>query len=109
MKYTYPKISNALTYKRIDRDTVEITDHLTDNSFTFDVESVRYMRQLTGYTHPYKIPTTFSRKDIHEILQFLNEYDLTRRSDIINVSFGTKLRTLWIPKRTVSLRLLASA
>ena len=107
MKYTYPKISNTLTYKKIDYNTVEITDHLTDNSFNFDVESVRYIRQLDGYTHPYKIPTLFSRKEIHETLQFLNEYHLLRYSDIVNVSFGMKLKTLWIPKRTALLKQLA--
>ena len=34
MKYKYPKISNTLSYKRIDEDSIEVVDHLTENRFT---------------------------------------------------------------------------
>jgi len=107
MEYRFPKISNTLSYKRIDEDTVEVTDHLTENSFDFGIEVVRYIRKLDGRTHPYRIKSTFDKEEINDILNFLDEYELIRKSKTINVSFGTKLRTLWIPKRSAILILLA--
>lgn len=107
MKYRFPKISNTLSYKRIDKDTVEVTDHLTDNSFDFGIEVARYIRKLDGRTHPYRIQSIFDKEEINDILNFLDENDLIRKSKTINVSFGTKLRTLWVPKRSVILMLLA--
>lgn len=107
MKYRYPKISNALTYQRIDDNSFEVVDHLTDNSFTFGINVVRYVRKLDGFTHPYKIPSALSKEEIHDIIKFLDEYDLVRHSDTMRVSFGTTLKTLWIPRRTLFLRLFA--
>lgn len=107
MRYLYPKISNTLTYKKIDNETVEVTDHLNDNIFHFDFESVRYFRQLNGYTHPYKISSVYNRNEIYDLLRFLDEYSLIRHSDIIKGSFGTKMKTVWIPTRSIYLKLYA--
>lgn len=107
MKYKYPRISNTLSYKRVDKNSVEVVDHLTDNSFTFGIEVVRFVKKLDGYTHPYKIKSALNKTERDDIISFLKEYELTRVSDCINVSFGTKLRTLWIPKRSPWLRLFA--
>lgn len=107
MRYSYPKISSALTYKRIDAYTVEVTDHLTDNIFTFDIEAARYFRQLDGYTNPYKISTVFNREEVDNLIEVLDECGLTRLSNTIDVSFGTKMKTLWIPKRSAFLKSLA--
>ena len=42
-----------------------------------------------------------------DIIDFLRKYELIRSSNCINISFGTKLRTLWIPKKSPWLRLFA--
>jgi len=107
VKYKYPKLSNALTYKKIDGNTVEVTDFLTDDSYIFDIDSVRYIRQLDGKTHPYKIQTVLNREEIQYTIQFLNENNLIRYSDIINSSSGTTMKTLWIPKITPALKAFA--
>lgn len=107
MKYRYPRISNTLTFKRINTDSVEVVDHLTDNRFEFSVDAVRYVRQLDGYTHPYKIQSRLSRKEIDDIVVFLDEHDLIRLGDTISISSGTKLKTLWIPRCSVLLNVLA--
>jgi len=107
VKYRYPRISNTLTFKRINTDSVEVVDHLTDNRFEFSVDAVRYVRQLDGYTHPYKIQSRLSRKEIDDIVVFLDEHDLIRLGDTISISSGTKLKTLWIPRCSVLLNVLA--
>ena len=50
MNYKYPRISNTLSYARVDETSVEVVDHLTDNSFTFGIEAVRFVKKLDGYT-----------------------------------------------------------
>lgn len=107
MKYKYPCISNTLSYRRIDTNSVEVIDHLTDNTFMLGIEITRYGRKLDGFTHPYKIPSVLNREERDEVLDFFDEYDLIRRSNNINISFGTKLKTLWIPKMTPILRAFA--
>ena len=107
MKYPYPKISNTLTYKRVSADTVEVVDYLTENSFDFGIEVARFVRQLNGYTNPYKIRTALSKEEVDDTISFLDEYGLIRHRDTISVSFGTKLKTLWIPKKTAFLKMLS--
>ena len=106
MKYRYPKISNALTYKRAG-DLVAVVDHLTDRRFTLGIRVVRYIRNLDGFTHPYQIPTALSRAEIDGIIRFLGENDLLRRGDTMRISWGTVLKTLWIPRRSLFLRIVA--
>lgn len=107
MKYSYPKISNTLTYQRMDDDTVEVVDHITDDRFAMDIDAVRFVRKLDGFTNPYKIPTVLSREEIDETLDFIKENDLVRYRDTMHLSFGNVLKTLWIPKRSLRLKRLA--
>ena len=107
MKYRYPKLSNTLTYRRKDADSVEVVDHLTDDSFTFGINVVRYVRKLDGVTDPYKIPTVLSREEIDAVLDFLKENDLIRYRDTMRLTLGTVLKTLWIPKRSLPLKRFA--
>lgn len=107
VKYEYPKISHALTYKMIDDNSVEVVDGFTDNSFTFGINAFRYIRKLDGHTHPYNIPSALSREEVDGIIEFLDEYDLIRYSDITVESFGTVTKTIWVPRRSPALRRLA--
>ena len=107
MHYKYPRISNTLSYERVDENSVEVIDHLTDNSFMFGIEVVRFVKKLDGYTHPYRIKSVLNKMERDDIIDFLRKYELIRSSNCINVSFGTKLRTLWIPKKSPWLRLFA--
>ena len=106
MKYKYPKIGNTLTYRRINDDEFEVVDYLSDNSYTFGLDIVRYIKKLDGNTHPYRIPTCLNKSEIDQLLTFLDENELIRKSDI-RVGFGTVLKTIWIPRWTKFLRLLA--
>lgn len=107
MKYAYPKISNTLSYQKIDPFSVKVTDRICDESYTFDIETVRFMVKLDGYTHPYKIPSALSRSERDDLIRFLDQSDLVRWSDVIHLSFGTWLKMLWIPKNSSLLWLTA--
>ena len=107
VRYKYPKISNALTYRRIDSNTVEIIDHINDQSFNFGIDAARYAKKLDGKTNPYVISTNLSFREIEFVLNDLEKYGLTRHSDTRRLSFGTRLKTLWIPKQSTFLRVVA--
>lgn len=104
MKYRYPKISNVLTYRRVDEHSFEVVNHLTDNKYVMGNKIVRYVRKLDGFTHPYKIQTPLGKEEIDNVIKFLDENDLIRHSDTVRDSFGTILTALWIPKRTTIFR-----
>ena len=106
MKYTYPKISNCLTYKRCDIDSVTVTDHVTDEVYIMDLEEARYIRKLDGLTHPYDIETNLSEGEIDNLIDELDNCCLLKESNTIT-SGGTSLRTIWEPKQTILFRLIA--
>lgn len=107
MKYPYPKFSNTLTFKRTGEHSVEATEHLFDESYTFGNEVLRFVKKLDGFTDPYEISTVLNRVEVDHLLDFLDENDLTEYSDVRRVSAGTFLKRLWIPKTTRSLRVFA--
>lgn len=96
MKVPYPQLSNVLGYRRIDADTVEVTNHLYDERFTLSLEQLRFLRELDGFTHPFRIPTPMSREEIKKLLRTAKEGGLTRRSTLWR-SGWTVLKTLWEP------------
>ncbi len=107
MRYRYPKISNALIYKKLDAETVEVTDFLTQNVFSFPIETARFVKRLDGHTDPYKISTELDAATIDEILKALEEYELLQKSGAIKYSAGTRLLRLWVPKRSALLTMWA--
>jgi len=106
MKYTYPKISNCLTYKRCDIDSVTVTDHITDEVYIMDLEEARYIKKLDGLTHPYDIETNLSEEEIDNLIDEMDNCCLLKESNTIT-SGGTSLRTIWEPKQTILFRLIA--
>lgn len=106
MKYTYPKVSNCLTYKRCDIDSVTVTDYITDEVYTMDLEEARYIKKLDGLTHPYDIETNLSEREIDNLIDELDNCCLLKESNTIT-SGGTSLRTVWEPKQTILFRLIA--
>lgn len=107
MKYRYPRINNTLTYKKIDQDEIEVTDSFTEEAFIFKEDVARYARKLDGNTHPYKIPSDFTKDETDYIIRYLRSNGLLRRSDTRRLFFGTFLKTLWIPKLTKRLKAIA--
>lgn len=83
MNYKYPRISNTLSYERVDENSVEVIDHLTDNSFTFGIEVVRFVKKLDGYTHPYRIKSVLNKMERDDIIDFLRKYELIRSSNCV--------------------------
>lgn len=106
MEYTYPKISNCLTYKKLDDNSVEVVDYLLDETYIMELEVVRFARKLDGKTHPYEIKTNLSREEIDVLIAELDSCGLLKESNKI-VGGGTAMRTIWEPKWTIKLRVIA--
>ena len=107
MKYKYPKVSNTVTYRRVDSDRIEVVDFATGNSFEVGIDVARYMKKLDGNIHPYGISTELTREDINCLLGILRKYEFSRTSDTVKLDGGAILKTLWVPKWTPLLKGLA--
>ncbi len=107
MRYEYPKISNVLTYKKTGDGKVEVTDHFIDEKYIFSIETARYIRKLDGNTDPYDIPTELTKDEICEVIEYLEENLLTRKSDILIAPGGCVYKTLWVIKKTPLLKRIA--
>lgn len=107
MKYAYPKISNTLTYYRNGDGSVDVTEFLTENCYTFDPAAAAYMTKLDGHTHPYQIPSPLSSGERDELIRFLDGYEFIRWNNIHSICPGTRMRTLFIPKDSSLLWLFA--
>ena len=103
----YPMAATTLLYKRKTDGTVCVSDHLTDFSFEMCAEQAQFLRRLDGKTDPYSVETTLTRQEIDAFLEALDEIGFIRRSYILAKSFGTILLTVWIPKRTKLLKIIA--
>lgn len=85
----YPYLNSWLLYKKEDEYTWCVKDYLNDNVYFFDIEEVHFMRQLNGKRNPYKINPAWSKSEVRQFLDFLEEKELTRNSRAIRSSFLT--------------------
>lgn len=106
MEYTYPKISNCLIYKKHDMYSVEVTDYFTDEVYLVELEEAKYMKKLDGKTHPYDIETNLTEEEIDCLIAELDNCGLLKESNKI-AGGGTAMRTIWEPKWTIKLRIIA--
>lgn len=103
----YPKIANWLVFRQIAPNQWKVKDYLLDETCTMEDSLARFARKLDGKVNPYAIDPALSTEDVDEIIQILDENELLRYSRRIAVSAGTIYRTLWIPKGSGFLRILA--
>lgn len=107
MEYTYPKISNCLTYKKRDDNSVEVVDYLLDEAYIMEVEEARFVKKLDGKTHPYKIKTNLSQEEIDILIAELDDCGLLKESDVLVSCAEASMKTIWEPKWTIGLKLIA--
>ncbi len=106
MKYKYPKLSNCLTFEKINAEQIRIIDYLTGKRYVISTETARFIKKLDGKTSPYQIKTTLSDKKINEIMVSLFENDLIRLNKIHKTS-DALMKTIWIPKSARKLSVVA--
>ncbi len=107
MAYKYPKISNCLIYKRNSADEIEITDYVTEEIYNLGVDEAKYIKKLDGKTHPYEIDTSLTTDEIDWLIEELDECGLLKESSWLYIPGGTVMKTIWEPKWTVLLRIIA--
>ena len=103
----YPMTNNWLSYRRISRDEYSVHDNLDGSVYTMGYRVARFAKCLNGKRDPYGIDLTLSTREVKSMLLDLSEHDLLRTNRVLTSSFGTFLYTLWIPRWTKFLRLVA--
>jgi len=103
IEYRYPKLQNSLTFRETDTGTVEVIDVLTERRVTLSMEEAAFAQKLNGHTHPYRIPTRFTRERIDTLLEELDTKKLLHNSDTRILPYGTILHTMWEPQNESAL------
>lgn len=103
----YPMANNWLSYRRISQAEYEVIDNLSGTIYTVSSTLAKFIRRLDGQTNPYQIDPSLSAEDVREILDELREYELLRKSRILQFETGTLLVSLWIPKWNAGLHIAA--
>lgn len=103
----YPYLNSWLLYKKEDEYTWCVKDYLNDHVYFFDIEEVHFMRQLNGKRNPYKINPAWSKSEVRQFLDFLEEKELTRNSRAIRSSFLTFNISLIRIRRNMKVRLIS--
>ena len=104
----YPMINNWLTFKRINKYEYSVQDFLYESEYTMGYQIANFARRLDGEHNPYSIDKTCSREEVDRMMSLLEENDLLRYNKTLFSEFGSIYRTLWIPKHTVTGRILAA-
>lgn len=104
----YPMINNWLSFKRINQYEYSVHDYLHECEYSMRFDVVSFARKLNGKRNPYSVDKRFSRAEVDEMIQSLEEYELLRHSKTLTSGFGTIYKTMWIPKRNRKVRILAS-
>lgn len=107
MSDRYPKLQNSLTFRKTDNGTVEVTDILTEEKNILSPAQAAFAKKLDGHTHPYRIPTQFSRNEIDALLEDLDERKLLKTSDTRLLPRGTVFHALWEPEKDSFLHTIA--
>lgn len=103
----YPMANNWLTYHRISRTEYDVLDNLDGTMYTMGCTIARFARNLDGRTNPYEIDLTLSKENINTMLSNLKKHNLLRENRILQSSLGTILYTVWIPRWTIPLQIIA--
>lgn len=103
----YPQLANWITFKKVDDSEYLVTNFLTDEEYAMDLYTVWYAKKLNGQRDPYRIDSRLSEKDVTDILDDLEEKDMLRQGKVISRSLSSIYVTVWIPKITATLRIIA--
>lgn len=104
---SYPVITNWVKFKRIDNKTYLVKNLLDDSEYEMDSYYVWFARQLDGITDPYTIDNELSEDEVYDVLEELDDYDVIRNKRFLSKNVFNMLVTLWKPKSTKTLRLIA--
>lgn len=78
----YPQLNSWLLYKKLDENNYEVKDCRASTFYKFDIDEIRFFRQLDGKTDPYSIDTPMCELEVRRLLRFLKRKDLIRSSRI---------------------------
>ena len=110
MKQHFPMLAGWTRIRRIDQNTTELINELTEESFIVDKGEayINYITALNEKVSPYEIPAEFSRKERSAILNELSEH-ITHGFYNVTVTGPGKNETIrWVPSVTTAIDLLGS-
>lgn len=94
----YPMMNNFLTFKRIDSDTYEVSDYLSEKCWEIDKYLVCFLRKLNGKRNPYTIDREQDKDSVDKILFLFKKEGLIRQKRFSWNGFGSCLYTVCIPR-----------
>lgn len=103
----YPMLNNWLTFKRINPYEYSVRDGLLEYEFTMGCDIADFARKLDGDHNPYYVDKRFSRAEVDQMMNALEDNDLLRYSKTLISEFGSIYRTLWIPRFNKTSRAIA--
>lgn len=104
---SYPVITNWVKFKRIDNKTYLVKNLLDDSECEMDCYYIWFAHQLDGKTDPYIIDKELTKEEVCDVLEELEYYDIIRCKRFLSKNIFNLLVTLWKPKSTKTLRLIA--
>lgn len=103
----YPVLADWIRFKRISEDEYLIIDLLYDQKIETDADTVWFARQLDGKRNPYEIGRQRPGLDVSLLLDELEAEHIIRDKRFLSKFFLYLLVTVWKPRVTTGLRLLA--
>lgn len=96
----YPMLTNYCDILYNEEDHPFLRFYAMDQDIPLDSNAVYFLSSLDGKTDPYTIWPDVPKEDVDELLEFLEDNWLIRRSRVLVKGPGSIQWTLWIPKIT---------
>lgn len=103
----YPMLNNWLLFKRRDRYTYYVRDCLSEDTFIMEKSLAQFAKKLNGKENPYLIDSSYTDEEVNFMLDTLNEGEFLRYSRFLHSFSGEILFSLWFPKRSKILQIIA--
>lgn len=78
----YPRLNSWLLYKKKDDYTYLVKNCMNDQVHSFDIEDVRFFRELDGKTNPLDINPTWSKYEVKSLMRYLKANELIQSSRV---------------------------
>jgi len=95
----YPMANSCLSYYKNQDNTYTVKNYLTEKEATLSAETVAYLRELDGFTHPYDIEPDLAPDDVDLLLDRFRDAGLIRERRLHKEGVGTYLYTLFVPEQ----------
>lgn len=95
----YPKLCNWILLKKNTDGSFDARDCLTETEYTLGGTIGYFARKLDGKTDPFSILPGYPRREVHAMLDELNEVNFLRYGRVLDSSKGSVTYSLIMPRK----------